>query len=312
MPVISFQPIYQERVWGGRKLETHYHRSLPQKDTPYGESWELSDRVGAQSITTSGPYEGETLHDLWTHHRDEIFGKYANSRFPLLIKILDARQDLSLQVHPPQHLASQLNGEPKTEMWYIAHAEPGATIYVGLKEGTTREAFESALKNGTPDKLVHTIKPKSGDSIHIPSGRLHAIGAGLVIYEIQQNSDTTYRVFDWNRAGADGKLRELHIEESMQCIDFEDFEPRMDTPTNNTLAKCPFYKVDKFLLKRGETIQNPDTNKFSIITVVSGTLVEPCGKAHREGSFILLSVGEEKLVSISENTVLLQTTIPSA
>lgn len=159
----------------------------------------------------------------------------------MLIKILDARQDLSLQVHPPQHLASKLNGEPKTEMWYIAHAEPGATIYVGLKEGTSREAFKSALKNGTPEKLVHTIKPKSGDSIHIPSGRLLAIGARLAIYEIQQNSDTTYRVFDWNRPGTDGKPRELDIEESIQGIDFEDFEPQMDSPTNNTLAECPFY-----------------------------------------------------------------------
>lgn len=309
MPVITFQPIYQQRVWGGRKLETIYSRQLPDSTTPYGESWEISDRPEAQSVVTTGALAGKSLHQLWTDQRGEIFGDYTSDSFPLLIKILDAQTDLSIQVHPPQHLAVELNGEPKTEMWYIAHAEPDAKIYVGLKNGTTREAFETALNNGDPDKLVHAIKPKTGDSIHIPSGRLHAIGAGLVIYEFQQNSDTTYRVFDWNRVGLDGTPRDLHIDESMQCIDFDDLEPTMDTPNGNTLAECAYYKVDKFDLSSGETINNPELNKFSILTVVEGSLTDCDGHTHKAGSFLLNPAGAKGLVA-SSDSIVLQTTLP--
>jgi mannose-6-phosphate isomerase len=306
---ITFTPLYQQRVWGGRKLETIYQRQLPDSENPYGESWEISDRPEAQSVVTSGDFEGKTLHELWDEKRQEVFGSYESERFPLLIKILDAQTDLSIQVHPPQHLAASLNGEPKTEMWYIAHAEQDATIYVGLKKGTTKEAFETALKNGDPDKLVHAIKPKTGDSIHIPSGRLHAIGAGLVIYEIQQNSDTTYRVFDWNRVGLDGKPRDLHIEESIQCIDFDDFEPSMDTPNGSTLAECPYYKVDQFELTAGDTLANPETDRFSIITVVEGTLKDCAGSTYSAGDFLILPAGAEAL-SATDSAKILQTTIP--
>ena len=277
--------------------------------TPYGESWEISDRPEAQSIVTTGPLKGKSLSELWSTQREEIFGDYPSENFPLLIKILDAQTDLSIQVHPPQHLAAELNGEAKTEMWYIAHAEPDAQIYVGLKNGTTREAFAAALNNGDPDKLVHAIKPKVGESIHIPSGRLHAIGAGLVIYEIQQNSDTTYRVFDWNRTGLDGAPRALHIDESMQCIDFDDIEPTMDTPNGNTLAECPYYKVDRLRLSEGDTVSNPDADKFSIFTVVEGRLSDCDGNTHAAGSFLLSPVGAEGMIA-SADSLILQTTLP--
>ncbi len=309
MSVLTFQPIYQQRVWGGRKLETIYQRKLPDSATPYGESWEISDRPEAQSIVTTGSLKGKSLSALWSSQRKEIFGDYSSDNFPLLIKILDAQTDLSIQVHPPQHLAAELNGEPKTEMWYIAHAEPGAQIYVGLKNGTTREAFASALNNGDPDKLVHAIKPKAGESIHIPSGRLHAIGAGLVIYEIQQNSDTTYRVFDWNRVGLDGVPRELHVDESMQCIDFDDFEPTMDTPNGTTLAECPYYKVDQFQLSEGSTISNPEDDKFSILTVIEGSLTDCDGNLHPAGSFLLNPAGAKGMTANTES-IILQTTLP--
>ncbi|MFT5883353.1 MAG: mannose-6-phosphate isomerase [Crocinitomicaceae bacterium] len=309
MSVLIFQPIYQKRVWGGRKLETIYQRQLPEITTPYGESWEISDRPEAQSIVTNGPLKGKSLSALWSTQRKEIFGDYPSDNFPLLIKILDAQSDLSIQVHPPQHLAAKLNGEAKTEMWYIAHAEPGAQIYVGIKNGTTSEAFSAALNNGDPDKLVHAIKPKAGDSIHIPSGRLHAIGAGLVIYEIQQNSDTTFRVFDWNRLGLDGVPRELHIEESLLCIDFEDFEPTMDTPNGNTLAECPYYKVDRFQLPEGQSINNPEDDKFSILTVVEGCLTDSYGNLHTAGSFLLNPAGAKGIVA-SADSLILQTTLP--
>ncbi len=309
MSVLTFQPIYQQRIWGGRKLETIYHRNLPEPVTPYGESWEISARPEAQSIVTNGLLKGKSLAELWDSQRKEIFGDYTSENFPLLIKILDAQTDLSIQVHPPQHLAAELNGEPKTEMWYIAHAEPGAQIYVGLKKGTTRDAFEAALNKGDPDKLVHAIQPKIGDSIHIPSGRLHAIGAGLVIYEIQQNSDTTYRVFDWNRVGLDGTPRELHITESMQCIDFEDFEPSMDTPNGNTLAECAYYKVDQLQLSEGDSIHNPEGDKFSILTVVEGSLTDCDGNQHTPGSFLLNPAGAKQMTA-NTNSIILQTTLP--
>jgi mannose-6-phosphate isomerase class I len=139
--------------------------------------------------------------------------------------LLDADQKLSLQVHPPSSIAAQLGGEPKTEMWFIAHAEPGAELYVGLRRGVTRALFERKIADGTVADCFHRLAVQRGDVMFLPSGRVHALGAGLVIFEIQQNSDTTYRVFDWNRVGLDGKPRDLHIEQSLACIDFNDFEP---------------------------------------------------------------------------------------
>ena len=228
---IAFSPIYMTRVWGGRSLDTIYQRNLPDNQ-PYGESWEISDRPNEQSIVSSGFHVGKSLHDLWTNHREEIFGKgLTGDRFPLLIKILDARDDLSIQVHPPAEIAGELGGEPKTEMWYIADCDPGAKLYIGLKNGSTRESFEQSLLDGTVEKQVHAVRPKAGESIFIPSGRLHAIGAGFLIYEIQQNSDTTYRVFDWNRVGLDGTPRDLHVEESMTSINSNlEWMNRMATP----------------------------------------------------------------------------------
>ncbi len=239
---IRFLPIYQSRVWGGRRMDLLAGHTLPDAATPIGEAWMISDRAEAQSQAA----DGITLHDLWTKHRAEVFGRNAPSceRFPLLMKILDACDDLSIQVHPPRDVATALHGEPKTEMWFIAHAEPGANIYAGLKSGVTRADFERALQNGTVAEVVHVISPRTGDCLFIPSGRVHAIGAGLLIYEIQQNSDTTYRVFDWNRVGLDGQPRALHVQESLRSIDFDDCEPRVQqTAPDGTLVKCEYFDV---------------------------------------------------------------------
>jgi mannose-6-phosphate isomerase len=217
--LLHFTPIYQTRVWGGRRLETIFHRTLPD-DQPYGESWELVDRADAQSVVVAGPWAGTTLHTLWREHRSAVFGDGGRQpdaeRFPVLIKILDCRDDLSIQVHPPADVARRFGGEPKTEMWFVAHADAGASLYAGLARGVTREAFEHALGNGTLADCVHSLHPRTGDSLFVPSGRVHALGGGLVVFEIQQNSDTTYRVFDWNRVGLDGKPRTLHVEDSMR------------------------------------------------------------------------------------------------
>ena len=298
------------RVWGGRTLEDVYARKLPDAQ-PYGEAWEISDRSGEQSIVNEGELAGTSLHDLWTQQREQLFGSgLSGEHFPLLIKILDARDDLSIQVHPPAHVAPQLGGEPKTEMWYIADASPGAKLYIGLKDGVSREEFEASIAAGTVDQVVHAVEPKAGQSIFIPPGRLHAIGAGLLIYEIQQNSDTTYRVFDWNRVGLNGKPRDLHVAESMACIDFEDFEPGMDQPEGNTLARCEHFVVDQLKLQEGAAMANPDPDRFSIVAVVEGEVRSANGRTFAPGDFLLLPRGASQLVAVSPATIL-QATIPA-
>jgi mannose-6-phosphate isomerase len=225
---LTFQPIFKQRVWGGRELERLYHKPLP-PGVPIGESWEISDRPGDVSIIANGPLAGKDLRWLMENHAAELLGgaKAQRGRFPLLIKILDAQDKLSLQVHPPPSRAAALGGEPKTELWYVAQAAPGAELYAGLKRGVTRAEFEHQIRTGTVAECFHRVSVRPGDAMFLPGGRVHALGAGLVIFEIQQNSDTTYRVFDWNRPGLDGKPRELHIPQSLASIDFKDFEPSL-------------------------------------------------------------------------------------
>lgn len=308
MSAITFKPLYINRIWGGRKLETIYHRELPDQSAAFGEAWEIVDRENAQSIVCDGTYAGKSLHELWKHHRSEIFGDQLpdSERFPILIKILDCSASLSIQVHPPASIAEQLGGEPKTEMWFIADAQPGAKLHVGLKRGVTRECFEQAIADGTVANYVHSITPKNGDSLFIESGRLHAIGAGFLIHEIQQNSDTTYRVFDWNRTDSNGQARELHVEQSLACIDFNDIEPQLEIPSGNTLVDCSHFITTLHHLEKGQTIANPQAGRFSLITVISGSL----NQIHPKGQTLLLPKDAAPLTA-TEPTSVLQITIPS-
>jgi len=311
MNPITFKPLYMERVWGGREFERVYHRSLPDPAQPFGESWEIVDREGEQSVVDEGPLAGKTLHELWTFHREDIFGSGYEShpRFPILIKMLDARDELSIQVHPPARLAAELGGEPKTEMWYIADCDPAAKLYVGLKQGVTKADFEKAIEDGSVEQCVHAIAPQPGDSIFIASGRLHAIGAGFLIHEIQQNSDTTYRVFDWNRLGLDGKPRQLHVAQSMASIDFDDFEPAMDVPDGDNLATCEYFRTDRKSLAAGETITHPEPGRFSILSVAEGALLSVAGRHFDKGQFILLPRNAAPLRATCDSTIL-QVTLP--
>lgn len=288
---LRFQPIYQTRVWGGRTLETRFRRTLPDQENPYGESWEISAREEADSVVSGGPLAGRTLRQLWSdpERKPLIFGDNApgGERFPLLCKILDARDRLSIQVHPPASVADELGGEPKTEVWYIAHAEPGAELYVGVEPGVTEASFREALENGTTGKAVHVIPVETGQHIFIPSGRLHAIGAGLLIYEIQQNSDTTYRVYDWDRTGLDGKPRELHIEESLKCIDFSDVAPGMDVAQGSLLCECEHFRLECHVLSAGHAPGSVTGGRFAVVTVVAGEL-SAAGESFAEGDFFIL------------------------
>src|SRR6266568_719239 len=259
---LTFHPLLKERVWGGRKLAEIYHKPLP-PGVPIGESWEISDRPGDVSVIANGPLAGQDLHWLVERHAPELLGatQRAHGRFPLLIKILDAQEKLSLQVHPPPAKAAELGGESKTEMWYIADAAPGAEIFVGLKRGVTRADFERKIQAGMVADCLHRLSVRPGDAMFLPSGRVHAIGAGLVIFEIQQNSDTTYRVFDWNRVGLDGKPRALHLAQSLASIDFNDFEPALVQSkfTGNAakvrpLVNDPLFNVEAVEMKAGASL----------------------------------------------------------
>ncbi|MDF1823566.1 MAG: class I mannose-6-phosphate isomerase [Verrucomicrobiales bacterium] len=313
---LRFQPIYQSRVWGGRVLETRFGRSLPDGETPFGESWEISAREEADSEVKGGPLSGQTLRQLWSDpaKKADIFGTKAPSedRFPLLFKILDARDKLSIQVHPPAVVAGELGGEPKTEVWYIAHAEPDAELYVGVEPGVTEASFRAALEDGTAEKVVHAIPVVTGQHIFIPSGRLHAIGAGLLIYEIQQNSDTTYRVYDWNRKGLDGKPRDLHIEESLKCIDFSDVSPGMDEPDGSLLSECEHFRLERHPVEEGESLLSVTEERFAVITVVSGKL-SAGDEIFVEGEFFIVpaSPTEELPVAVEGGAEVLLTTWPS-
>ncbi len=284
---LIFQPVFKERVWGGRELERLYGKKLP-PGAVIGESWEISDRPGDASVIANGPLAGKDLRWLMTHHAPEILGgakPAADGRFPLLCKILDARDKLSLQVHPPASKAAELGGEPKTEMWYIADAAPDASLYVGLKHGVTRAEFEKKISDGSVADCFHRIPVHAGDTMFLPSGRVHAIGDGLVIFEIQQNSDTTYRVFDWNRVGLDGKPRDLHVAQSLASIDFNDFEPKL-VETKPTLIAGSTYKLrnlvqDKLFNVHEMTIKTPEFilmkgGAMKIIAVVKGAVKVHC------------------------------------
>jgi len=277
---LTFLPILKERVWGGRNLDRLYAKSLPPQ-VPIGESWEISDRPEDVSVIAAGPLAGHDLRWLMEHHAADLLGRHADpaERFPLLVKILDAQDILSLQVHPPVSKAAELGGEPKTEMWFVADAQPGAELLVGLKRGVTREQFVEKIRDGSVADCFHRVPVRPGDAMFLPSGRVHALGAGLVIFEIQQNSDTTYRVFDWNRVGLDGKPRQLHIQQSLASIDFGDYEPLLVQPTwaeqdggaSRPLVRDPLFRVDQWRLSAGQAY-TPAPSVMRILGVLSGRL----------------------------------------
>jgi len=304
-----FQALYQERVWGGRALASALNRTLPGTQ-PIGESWEMVDRPEAQSVVVGGSFAGKTLRQLIEAKGAEVMGPSypAAKPFPVLVKWLDCKDRLSLQVHPPASVAPSLGGEPKTENWYIAETVPGACLIVGLKKGVTREQFEKAMENNTLEQCVHRFPVAAGDSIFVESGRLHAIDAGNLILEIQQNSDTTYRVYDWGRVGLDGKPRKMHVQESLKSIKWDDFEPTpmRSAPTSGTLAECQEFRIRRVLLDRGETLAFAAGEQPRILSVVSGKLSGKAGDLVR-GDNVLLPHAGAFVFEAAEPAILLVT-----
>jgi len=310
---LTFHPIFKERIWGGRNLAKLFGKDLP-PDKRIGESWEITDRPGGVSVIAQGPLAGQSLRWLMETKAEELLGRgpASDGRFPLLIKILDATATLSLQVHPPASVAAHLGGEPKTEMWYIADARPGAELFVGLKRGVTRQEFEQRIANGTVADCFHRIQVRRGDAMFLPSGRVHAIGEGLVIFEIQQNSDTTYRVFDWNRLGDDGRPRDLHVAESLASIDFADFEPALvtaefsgDQLRKRFLVAGPLFGVEECECAAATRCCVPN-REMLILGVLSGKL-----RIEHEGSRIELDPGGFSLIPASVQEFVLEADAPA-
>lgn len=278
MNYLLFAPLYQERVWGGRSFESALGRVLPDGKV-IGESWEIVDRPEAVSVVSSGLLKGKSLRCLIEEDPAGLMGPQwpAKKPFPILVKWLDAQERLSLQVHPPKEVAPQLGGEPKTEVWYIAGTAPEAAVLAGLTEGTTRAKFEKALSDHSADKLLHRFLAKPGDCLFVPSGRVHAIDGGCLILEVQQNSDTTYRVYDWGRVGLDGKPRPLHVAQSLASIHWDDTHPEFQHPNGKkeqVLADAPEFRMTCLRLKDGETIAFGANEQPRLLAVVDGAVEE--------------------------------------
>jgi mannose-6-phosphate isomerase len=228
----------------------------------------------------------------------------------LLIKILDAQEKLSLQVHPPENVASKLGGESKSEFWYVAAANPDADVFVGFREPITRDTFEERLRDGTVIDYIHEIAVQSGDAIFLPAGRVHAICAGNLLIEIQQNSDTTYRVFDWNRADpTNGKQRDLHVQQAIQCIDFEDVRPKLIQSEGELLISHSLFEIRKWNLD--EAREAAPLGQFAIVCCLTGNLT--CAKAELASGELFLvpaHLEDRQLKPLAPNTSLLRVTIP--
>jgi mannose-6-phosphate isomerase len=306
---LVFEPIFMERVWGGRRLESLYRKRLPSAAL-IGESWEIVDRPEAQSVVHEGPFRGRTLHQLWRDHREAVFGNIPEApRFPILVKMLDAQENLSLQVHPPASVAGALGGESKSELWYIADAAPKARLYAGIRKGCTRASFTDALERGQIEEQVHSLEIAAGDTIFLPSGRLHALGAGTLVVEIQENSDTTYRVYDWSRMKKGQARRQMHIAEAMKCIDFDDFEPDLLRPGSELLVRYATFQVDKWVLDDDREIAEPGS--FAVGVCLTGEL-SCAGRDFKPGDFFLVPAQLEDRVlrPKGEDVSLLRVTMP--
>lgn len=307
--VLCFQPLYQDRVWGGRVLETALGRTLP-PDWPIGESWEVVDRAEAQSVITGGTLAGLSLREAIERHGQEIMGPKwpAGQAFPILIKWLDCRERLSLQVHPPADIAPALKGEPKTENWYIADTSGNAGLIVGLRAGATRGEFARALVDQTLDRCVHRFPVKAGDSILVHSGTIHAIDGGNLILEIQQNSDTTYRVYDWGRVGLDGKPRQLHVAESLASIDWDVVEPEPVRAADQDaiIADAREFRIRRVPLAAGGRLEFAAGEQPRLVSVVRGRL-SAGGRELPRGANVLVPYASASTLTAAEPSLVLVT-----
>lgn len=238
---LFLKPYFQEKIWGGNKLHKEYGYKIPSDHT--GECWAISAHTHGPAVVENGPYKGMTLTEVWDKHR-EVFGNAKGDVFPLLTKILDAKEDLSVQVHPDDAYAKEHEGElGKTECWYVLSADEGATMYYG-HHAKTKEELKEMIENKEWDKLLRKVPVKAGDFLYVPAGTIHAIGKGIMVLETQQSSDTTYRLYDFDRIDkTTGKLRELHLKQSIDVTNVPHVDPKLELEVLETPEK----KVTKFV-----------------------------------------------------------------
>jgi mannose-6-phosphate isomerase len=276
---LRFHPLYKRYMWGGRKFETSLGRALGPGEN-YAESWEICDHGADQSIVCHGPLAGAALGELVAGDGLELLGRNnPQPRFPLIAKFLDARQTLSVQVHPNDAQAARLNppDSGKTEAWIILEAEAEGLIYAGLKPGVDRPTLESAIQAGRCADCLHSFHPQAGDCVFLPAGTVHSMGAGLLAAEIQQSSDTTFRLFDWNRLGPDGKPRALHIEQGLQAVDYEtgSINPQRaqaaDRAGASRLVACDKFVLDRLTFDAPREIGGDD--RCHILIILEGSLL---------------------------------------
>ena len=301
---LKFNPVYMERIWGGTLMSEHLNRQLPEHSDPIGEAWELVDRDGEESVVSNGVLAGATLSELVKYYRGALLGSdgVRFERFPLLVKLIDAGERLSLQVHPDENACAQLgNGaEPKTEMWYVIAARKNAKILAGLNPRSTRLQIMEKLDSPEVETLLQVYPSLPGDAYFIQSGTLHAIGAGNLILEIQQNSDTTYRISDWGRVGSDGKPRQLHRDAGLKSICFTNrTTPRIAGVSVSTafnrkfevVKLCPYFKVADLRLVSPWVDDTSPGNSFHLLSAVHGRV-----QVGRDTRVATLLPGESALV----------------
>ncbi|WP_027307660.1 mannose-6-phosphate isomerase, class I [Caloramator sp. ALD01] len=295
---LFFQPVYKEIIWGGQNLNKIFGRSLPYEKT--AESWEVCCHKNGMSIIENGIYKEKTLQEIIDIYKEELLGTKAlkYDRFPLLIKYIDANDKLSVQVHPNDEYALKFEGDfGKTEMWYVVDAKDDAKLIYGVKEGTTKEEFKEALFNKQLEDCLNYVSVKKGDVIFIPSGTVHAILDGIVIAEIQQNSDTTYRVYDWNRVDKNGKPRELHIEKALDVIDFN-ISGKVVSPVSqkfngyslSNIAKCNYFSVDEINVEN-KYFDKTNGESFHIYMCIEGN-----GRLNYNGEIYDISAGKTFMI----------------
>lgn len=304
----KFYPILKERLWGGTNLGTLLGKEL--ESDLIGESWELSGVAGDVSIVANGSFKGTTLTDLIDRFPEEILGKSVFERFgkefPILIKFIDAQKDLSIQLHPDDELARKRhNSFGKTEMWYIMDADNDAELIIGFKEDISKETYVDSLKNDTLTDLLNYENVSEGDAYFINAGKIHAIGAGILIAEIQQTSDQTYRVYDYNRKDAQGNLRELHTELSIDAISYDrqdDFKVSYGQETNvsNPMVNCPYFKTNFISLNKNIQFNVSDQDSFTIYMCIDGEVL-----IENDFGSILIKKGETVLVPAITSHILL-------
>ena len=310
------QPWFRDYLWGGRKLQTRLGKQLP-RDGVWAESWEIIDHPEHQSRVVNGPLAGQTLADISRSDPAWILGKTlqqgsedAESQpqsLPLLLKYLDCQKVLSVQVHPDDAYASRMSppDRGKTEAWYFISVDPGAVIYAGLRSGVTAPDLRAAIAEGTVESCLHAIHPTAGDCIFIPAGTVHALGAGLLVAEIQQASNTTFRLFDWNRTDADGNARPLHIDQAMEVIDFSSGPRSLQQPVPTLdRGRQRLIECDKFTLDRisgGVSVEMGGDGRFHLLTTPTGSVDLHSPTAQFESE--TLAIGQSVLIPAATETV---------